>query len=196
VNRIFEGTNEINRLIITGFLLKRAMTGQLPLMPAIKRIMDEVLSGPSLSEAEEGVLATERGLVANMKKLALFAAGAASQKYMDKIVDQQEIMAALADIVTETFASESCLLRAQKIASKQGEAAAALPIAMTQSYIADAMAKVEAAARRVVAAVAEGDMLRTQTAILRRLVKHDPVNTIALREQIAARVLEAGRYPL
>src|SRR5947207_6654786 len=191
VNRIFEGTNEINRLITTGFLLKRAMTGQLPLMPAIKRIMDEVLSGPSFGEEVEGPLATERALVANAKKVALFAAGAASQKYMQGLADQQEIMGALADIIIETYAMESCLLRAQKLVSSRGEAAAVNAIAMTQIYIAEAMAKLEPAAKKVIAAVAEGDMLRTQMAILRRLLKHDPLNTIALRQQIADKVLEA-----
>src|SRR6202051_326514 len=97
IKRIFAGTNEINRLIITGFLLKRAMSGQLPLMPAIKKLMDEVLSGPSLGEEIEGPLAEERKLVAQAKKLGLFVSGAATQKYMQKIQHQQEVMAALAD---------------------------------------------------------------------------------------------------
>src|SRR5271170_3954395 len=116
INRIFEGTNEINRLIITGFLLKRAMSGQLPLMPAIKKLMDEVLSGPSMSEDLEGALPEERKLVNQAKKLGLFAAGAATQKYMHAIQDQQEIMGAIADMTIETYAMESAVLRAQKIA--------------------------------------------------------------------------------
>ena len=194
VNRIFEGTNEINRLIITGWLLKRAMSGQLPLLPAIKRLMDEVLAGPSFSEGAEGPLAAERTLVTNAKKIALFTAGAASQKYMQAIADQQEIMGALADIIIETYAMESALLRTEKILQNHGESDAALPIAMTRVYLADAFAKVEAAGKKVIAAVAEGDMLRTQLAILRRLTKYEPVNTIALRQQIAKRSLEAGKY--
>src|SRR2546430_79617 len=101
INRIFEGTNEINRLIITGFLLKRAMGGQLALMPAIKQLMDEVLSGPSAIEDVEGVLADEQKLVASAKKLGLFAAGAATQKYMMQIEQQQEVMGAIADMVIE-----------------------------------------------------------------------------------------------
>src|SRR5438067_7457013 len=101
VNRIFEGTNEINRLLITGFLLKRAMSGQLPLMPAIKKLMDEVLAGPSSREEIDGPLAEERKLVLQAKKLGLFAAGAATQKYMQAIQDQQEIMGAIADMVIE-----------------------------------------------------------------------------------------------
>jgi alkylation response protein AidB-like acyl-CoA dehydrogenase len=196
INRIFEGTNEINRLIITGFLLKRAMNGQLPLMPAIKKLMDEVLSGPSSGEDLEGALADERKLVGQAKKLGLFAAGAATQKYMQAIQDQQEIMGAIADMTIESYAMESAVLRAQKIAETKGEAAAALPIAMTQVYLSQAMEKIESAAKKVIAAVADGDMLRTQLAILRRLAKYEPFNTVELRQQIAQKVIERGKYTL
>jgi alkylation response protein AidB-like acyl-CoA dehydrogenase len=196
INRIFEGTNEINRLIITGFLLKRAMSGQLALMPAIKKLMDEVLSGPSLGEDAEGPLAEERKLLTSAKKLSLFAAGAATQKYMQAIQDQQEIMGAIADMVIEIYAMESAVVRAVKIAEKQGESAAALPIAMTRVYVSQALEKIESAAKKIVAAVAEGDMLRTQLAILRRLAKHEPFDVIALRQQIAEKVIERGKYAL
>src|SRR3954449_12302689 len=196
INRIFEGTNEINRLIITGFLLKRAMTGQLPLMPAIKKLMDEVLSGPSMGEELEGPLAEERKLVSQAKKLGLFAAGAATQKYMQEIQDQQEVMAAIADMVIETYAMESAVLRAQKMAGQKGESAAAQPIAMARGCLSQAMDKIESAARKVIAAVAEGDMLRTQLAILRRLGKHEPFNTVELRQQIAQKMIERGKYTL
>jgi len=194
VNRIFEGTNEINRLIITGWLLKQGMAGKLPLLPAIKRVMDEVLAGPGSAEDIEGPLAAERALVTNAKKIALFTAGAASQKYMQALADQQEIMGALADIIIESFAVESAVLRARKIAARADEAAVSLPLAMTQVYIAGALEKILNSARKIIAAVAEGDMLRTQLAILRRLGKYDPFNVIGLRQQIATRVLEAGKY--
>src|SRR5216683_3133763 len=199
INRIFEGTNEINRLIISGFLLKRAMTGQLPLMPAIKHLTDEVLSGPAAGDEIEGLLAEEQKRVSSAKKLGLFAAGAATQKYLQAIQDQQEVMGAIADMTIEIYAMESAVLRAQKIvegvsSSKNGEASAALPIAMTRVYLTQALEKVEAAAKKVIADVAEGDMLRTQLAIVRRLSKHEPFNTIALRQQIAQKTIEAGKY--
>ena len=196
INRIFEGTNEINRLIITGFLLKRAMTGQLPLMPAIKTLMDELLSGPSMGEELEGALAEERKLVGQAKKLGLFAAGAATQKYMQTIQDQQEIMGAIADMAIEAYAMESAVVRTQKIVEAKGEAAAAIPVAMTRVYLSQAFEKVESAAKKVITAVAEGDMLRTQLAILRRLAKYEPVNTIELRQQIAQTMIERGKYSL
>lgn len=196
INRIFEGTNEINRLIITGFLLKRAMSGQLPLMPAIKKLMDEVLSGPSTADEIEGPLAEERKLVAQAKKLGLFAAGSATQKYMQAMQDQQEIMGAIADMTIETYAMESAVLRAQKLVEAKGEKDAALAIMMTRVYLTQAMEKVESAAKRIIAAVAEGDMLRTQLAILRRLSKYEPFNTIELRQKIAQRTIEVGKYSL
>ena len=193
VNRIFEGTNEINRMIITGWLLKRAMSGQLPLLRAIQKTMDEVMAGPSFEE-REGTLAAEQKIVSNAKKLSMLVAGAASQKYMQKLADQQEIMGAIADMVIETFAMDSCVLRAQKHIETQGEAKGALVTALTQIYITGAMNRLEASAKKVIAAVAEGDMLRSQIAIVRRLVKFEPANVIGLEEQVAARVLETGKY--
>jgi butyryl-CoA dehydrogenase len=196
INPIFEGTNEINRLIITGWLVKRAMKGDLPLLPAIKQLMDEVISPSALMEEQDGPLAGERKMLSQAKKLGLFVAGAASQKYMQTLADQQEVMAAIADCAIEIYAMESCILRAEKLVAAKGEAAAKTAIAMAQFYAAHAMQTVEIAARKVVAAVAEGDMLRTQMAILRRLAKHDGSNTVALGRQIAHHVIAAGRYSI
>jgi len=195
INRIFEGTNEINRLIITGWLMKRAMSGQLPLLAAIKQLMDEVMSFPAPAEDREGPLAAERQMLAQAKKLTLFAAGAASQKYLQGLADQQEVMGAIADCVIEVYAMESCILRAAKLAGN-GDRSADGAIAMTQYYAAKAMQTVELASRKVIATVAEGDMLRTQLAILRKLAKYDPADTIALSRIIAGRVIEAGCYTL
>jgi alkylation response protein AidB-like acyl-CoA dehydrogenase len=193
VNRIFEGTNEINRLLITGFLLKRAMSGQLPLMGAIKKLMDEVLSGPS-EDGSEGPLAQERRLVATAKKMGLFAAGVATQKYMQAIQDQQEIMGAIANMTIEAYAMESAVLRAHKLAMQNGESTNAHALAMTRVYMAGALDRVESAAKAVIAACSDGDMLRSQLAILRRLAKYEPFNVVALRQKIAAKVIENGKY--
>ena len=192
INRIFEGTNEINRLIITGWLMKSAMSGKLALMPAIKTIMDEVMSGPSEKEEREGALAPEYDLLAAAKKLTLFVAGSATQKYMQKIADEQEVMGALADMIMAVFAMESAILRADKIGGKEDS----VPVAMAKVYAVQAMETIEKSARMVVSAVAEGDMARTQFAILRRLSKHDPADTITLRRQIAQHFIRAGKYAI
>jgi alkylation response protein AidB-like acyl-CoA dehydrogenase len=196
INRIFEGTNEINRLIITGWLMKSAMSGKLALMPAIKQLMDEVMSGPGAKSDREGPLAEERDLLVAAKKLTLFAAGSATQRYVAKLADEQEVMGAIADMIIEVFAMESAILRAEKMVAGQGEGASAIPVAMARIYAAKAMGIVELAARKVIAAAAEGDMLRTQLAILRRLSKHEAVNTISLRRQVAEHVIKAGKYTL
>jgi len=193
INRIFEGTNEINRLIITGWLLKQAMNGQLPLMPAIKKLMDEVMEGSTPKEDREGSLSREFEMLAAAKKLCLFAAGAATQKYMQQLADQQEIMGEIANMVIEVFAMESAILRAQKISAKSS---AAIPEAMAAIYASVAAERIELAARHVIAAVSEGDMLRTQSAIVRRLAKHDFTDTIALRRKVAEHAIRAGKYSL
>ena len=130
------------------------------------------------------------------EQLTLFAAGSASQRYMQDMENQQEVMGALADMAIETFAAESCVLRAQKMVESSGEAASTLAITMTRCYLARALETIELAARRVIANVADGDMLRTQMAIVRRLSKYEPFNTIAARQTIAKRMIEAGKYVL
>ncbi len=196
VNRIFEGTNEINRLIITGWLLKRATSGQLPLLPAIKKLMDEVMAGPSFGEEDDRALASQRKLLENAKKIGLMVAGTASQKYMQQITEHQEVMGAIADIVIEIFAMDSVLARTLKLAEGTDRRAAATAVAIGEVYLQEAFERIEAAAKKALADVAEGDMLRTQMTILRRLVKSEPFNIIAARQAIAIRVLEAGKYAL
>jgi alkylation response protein AidB-like acyl-CoA dehydrogenase len=195
VNRIFEGTNEINRMLIIQMLMKRAMGGQLPLIPAAMKLADEILAGPSYEEVPEGVLAEEARAIANCKKIFLQAAGGAMQKYREKLAEEQELIAALANIVMEIYAMESSLLRAQKAAANKGETAASVMIDTTRVFISDAAERIDHEAKRALAAVHEGDMLTTQLAVLRRFGKRSTVDTIALRRRVAAAVQARDRYP-
>jgi butyryl-CoA dehydrogenase len=195
INRIFEGTNEINRMLIIQMLMKRAMGGQLALIPAAMKLADEILAGPSFEEAPEGVLADEARVVANAKKMFLQAAGGAVQKFREKLADEQELIGALSNIVMEIYAMESCLLRAQKAAAAKGESATQTMIDAARVFIADAAERVEHEAKRAVTAVNEGDMLTTQMAVLKRFGKRAPVDTIALRRGVAAAIQAQDRYP-
>jgi alkylation response protein AidB-like acyl-CoA dehydrogenase len=195
VNRIFEGTNEINRMLIIQMLMKRAMGGQLPLIPAAMKLADEILAGPSFEEAPEGVLADEARVVANCKKIFLQAAGGAVQKFREKLADEQELIGALSNVVMEIYAMESCLLRAQKAAAARGESSTQTMIDAARIFISDAAERVEHEAKRAIAAVNEGDMLTTQMAVLKRFAKRAPVDTIALRRRVATAVQSQDRYP-
>jgi alkylation response protein AidB-like acyl-CoA dehydrogenase len=187
INRIFEGTNEINRLLATGMLLKRAQRGQLGLVEAVKKLQAEILGGPSVSTASD----EDSKLVENAKKAALFALGVAYQKYMAGLEDQQEILAGITDISMNAFAMESALLRTQKLAKNhKGENAKD----MTAVFLREAMETIESAARTVLAACSDGDALRTNLAVLKRFTKFEPVDAIATRRRIAARLLQADRY--
>ncbi|HEV8074859.1 MAG TPA: acyl-CoA dehydrogenase family protein [Candidatus Acidoferrum sp.] len=195
VNRIFEGTNEINRMLIIQMLMKRAMGGQLALIPAAMKLADEILAGPSFEEAPEGVLAEEARTIANCKKMFLQASGGAVQKFREKLADEQELIGALANVVMEIYAMESTLLRAQKAAVSKGEAATSVMIDAARVFIADAAERVDHEAKRAIAAVHEGDMLTTQMAVLKRFGKRPAVDTIALRRRVAAAVQSQDRYP-
>lgn len=196
INRIFEGTNEINRMLIPGMLLKRAMKGELALMPAAQRLMDEVTSLPSLEEEAEGLLAAEQRLVTNAKKIVLLCAGAAVQKYLNAIEKEQEILMMLADLAIETYAMESALLRTLKMAGRKGETGAERYAAITRTFINDAIARMEFIAKQALAAIAEGDELRTMLAALRRFTRTTPVNTVRARQMIADSLIAANKYNL
>jgi butyryl-CoA dehydrogenase len=197
INRIFEGTNEINILIITGWLMKRALSGQLPLLPAIKKLMDEVTQPPSFDTGSDaGVrLAREADVLAATKKIALFSSGVASQRFMTTLQDQQEVMADLAAIIMQVYALESALLRARKLAGV-GHSSSEAAETMTGLLADEAMGVAEQAARRVLAACAEGDLLRTQLAILRRLARFTPADALRLSRTVARHCIQLERYPL
>jgi Acyl-CoA dehydrogenase, C-terminal domain len=194
INRIFEGTNEINRMLIVQMLMKRAMAGILPLIPAAMKLADEVLSGPSFEEAPSGTLAEEERVLGQAKKIFLLAAGAAVQKYREQLADRQEIVGALANIVMDVYAMESSLRRAQKSSAARGDSASVM-VDAARVFIYDAMDRIEKEARVALAATVEGDTLITQLAVLRRFAKHNPLDTISIRRRVADAVLAQDRYP-
>jgi alkylation response protein AidB-like acyl-CoA dehydrogenase len=195
INRIFEGTNEINRMLIPGRLMKSALSGNLPLLPAAQALMDEVLSPQMASfDDDDALLAAEEKLVRNAKKVALMTLGTAAQKYMMKLGDQQEILMGIADIIMDTYAMESAILRARKLAESQGEKAAARYLDITRVFCNDAVGRIESRAKATLAGMSEGDELRTLLAALRRFVKQQPMNTIAARQRIANDLIAANKY--
>jgi alkylation response protein AidB-like acyl-CoA dehydrogenase len=197
VNRIFEGTNEINRLLIPGMLVRRGVKGELPLIPAARALQDELLSPslPSSSLDDGDRLEAELRAAAMFKKAALMVLGTAMQTYGDKLADQQEVLGMTADILIDTFAAESAVLRAR--ASLAGShSAAPLHEAAARVFVNDAALRIDAAARSALAAMAEGDTLRTLLAALRRVMKYSPIDAVALRRQLAEAVTARGRYIL
>jgi alkylation response protein AidB-like acyl-CoA dehydrogenase len=195
INRIFEGTNEINRMLIPGRLMKSALSGKLKLLPAAQALMDEVLTPQMASfDDDETLLAAEQKLAKNGKKVALMTLGTAAQKYMMTLGDQQEILLGIADIIMDAYAMESAILRAQKLAASQGEEAAARYVDMTRVFCNDAVERIEARAKNTLAGMAEGDELRTLLAALRRFTKLTPMNTITARQRIADVLIGANKW--
>jgi alkylation response protein AidB-like acyl-CoA dehydrogenase len=192
VNRIFEGTNEINRLLIPGMLMRRALKGGLPLIPAALKLQDELLT-PSMAELPgDGPFEAERRAIGAMKKVALMVLGTAMQKYGEKVVDEQEILSWTADILMDLYAAESVLLRAAQASAAPN---AALHADAARVAVNDAAIRVDGAARQALAAMADGDMLRTLLAALRRVLKVTPINTVAPRRRIVDAVLQRNAYP-
>jgi len=192
VNRIFEGTNEINRMLIPGMLVRRGLKGELPLVAAAKRLQDEVLS-PSIQAGgdSDAPLADEARLVASFKKVALMVIGTALQTFGDRLETEQEVLSFAADVLIDTYAAESAVARASA-AARQRHGLAALHEAAARVFVAEAAGRVDAAAKSALAATVEGDTLRTLLAALRRVLKPNPVNTVRLRRQLAEAVTERG----
>jgi alkylation response protein AidB-like acyl-CoA dehydrogenase len=195
INRLFEGTNEINRMIVPGQILKKAMKGELPFLQAAQTVAEELTALPSFEDpGEPEFLEEEMKLVANMKKVVLATLGLAAQKFGLGLKDQQEVLADIADVCMEAYACESGVLRALKKAAKDGEEAAAPMADMLELGVHDSMDKVSVLARNILGNTVEGDELRTYSAGLRRLTKHDPVNRSQLHDRIAGRVIAADGW--
>ena len=197
INRIWEGTNEINRMLVLDMLMRKAMKGDLPLLPAMQKLMGEFMSyTPTLMGSETTILGAQTRMVEMAKKIGLMAAGIATQKYMEKLRDEQEVVALIADMVIEIFAMESVLLRSLKKIDRSGEKEASIHVAVTQAYIDEAFPRVDLSARQLLGAVSVGDELRTQLAGLKKFARYTPINAVALRREIADSVLSVSRYHL
>jgi hypothetical protein len=182
-------------MLIPGRLTRRAMKGELPLFQKAAALVDELTSPSSSGEEDEGFLAAEAAMLRGAKKAALMCLGVSAQKFGEALAEQQEVLAHFADVAMEVYALESALLRARKRQAAEGEAAAALMGSAVRCYAQSALDQVEVSARDLLAAVEEGDTLRTYLAALRRLARREAVNTVALRREIAAAALERGGYP-
>ncbi len=197
VNRIFEGTNEINRLLIPGMLIRRALKGELPLIPAARRLQDELLSPTvaSLTIGEGAVLENELRAVVSFKKVALMVLGTAMQTYGDKLDDEQEVLSYAAEIIIDVYAAESAVLRATEAVARH-HGLSELHEAAARVFVTEAVLRVDACAKSALAAMAEGDTLRTLLAALRRILKASPVNAVALRRRLAESATARGGYML
>ena len=195
VNRIYEGTNEINRLLIPGQLIKRAMKGGLPLFQAAMKLQEELLAGPSFDTDEDDTpLAKERKLAANAKKVALMLIGSAAQKFQAALTEQQMILSWAADVIIETFLIDSAIGRTAKLIGRDGTDKHQAAIDATQLYTHDALGRIEIAAKNALAAIFEDDDLRMALGALKRFTKQEPLNTAAVRERLADKVVAAGGY--
>ncbi len=194
INRIFEGTNEINRMLSVGMLLKRAMKGEIDLMGPAQAIQKELMSIPDFGDKEEGLLVDQKEAIAKMKKAVLMVAGSAAMKFKEEMEKEQEIIMNIADMLIETYVSESTLLRTLKLAGLKGEDQAKYQIEMAKVYINDAMDRINVAGKNAIGSFGEGDELRMLLMGLKRFTKVIPVNTKELRRSVAKKLIEEGKY--
>ena len=196
INRIWEGTNEINRMLVPGTMMRRALGGRLNLLPAAQAIAGELMTYSPLSvQLPDTPLALQEHMVKMTKKIGLMVAGVAAQKFGQNLAKEQEVLAVLADIIIEIFAMESGLLRTIKIIDKEGEEKAEYHIAAVKSYVDDIIPQIEAWAKQVFAYVEEGDMLRTQLAGIKKLARYQPIDGVSLKRAIAGRIIDLEAYP-
>ncbi|HEY3045251.1 MAG TPA: acyl-CoA dehydrogenase family protein [Vicinamibacterales bacterium] len=193
VNRIFEGTNEINRLLISGILARRAVKGDLPIIPAAKALQDELMGPPAPSAIDDAPLSEERRAVEAFRKIALMVVGLALQTYGQKLSDEQEVLMYATDILIDVYAADSAVLRATMAASTKAPRAA-LHVDAARVFVSDAAIRIDGCARQALAAMTDGDSLRTVLAALRRLSKLTPVNSVALRRRLADEAVTRGGY--
>jgi alkylation response protein AidB-like acyl-CoA dehydrogenase len=193
--RIFEGTNEINRLLIIGQMVRKALKNEIPLLPEAEKVKGEIAAmGPISPSADDGLLGYQHRIVGRAKKIFLFLCGSAAQKYGLALEEEQEIISLLSDISQEVYAMESGLLRALKSIDAVGEQQSKLKIDMVQLYVSDAMVRVASYAQKIIAAMETGETLDSQLTTLRKIAQFTPVNGVQLRRGIADRIIEVGKY--
>lgn len=194
INRIFEGTNEINRLLIVDMVLKRAMKGELDLMGPAQKVAEELLEIPDFSDPDETLFAYEKKLLGNFKKAILLTAGAAVQKLMTNLAKEQEVIMNIANMAIETYIAESTLLRVEKLISMRGEAECEVHLAMARLYLNNACDKIWVEGKEALNSFAEGDELRMMMMGLKRYTKQEPFNAKAARQTIAQKVIDENQY--
>jgi hypothetical protein len=194
INRIFEGTNEINRMLTVDMMLKRAMKGELDLMGPAQKVAAELMSIPDFGIEEEDFFTTEKKYISNFKKAVLMVAGSAVQKLMMSLAKEQEVLMYIADMLIETYVSESVLLRVEKLAGQRGEDKVSEQKDMMQVYIRDAADKIFKAGKEALNSFVEGDEARMMMVGLKRFTKTEAINTTAARRRIAAKLIDENKY--